>query len=269
MEVKAVLEAVRANPGPLHVISDSTYVVNCFRDRWHEGWKKRGWKNSQRKPVANRDLWEPLIDIAVPRIDEGTLRFSWIKGHSGHPMNDLADQLAVTARDELLQLDGAGTVHTSGPEIDAPDNGATTQVPWDVGPALLVVGTVSPNAEQTNAIRQIVSSLERDSVVVSGLRRGIELFAAEVTIENRLALAAVLPFPDPARNWDDELRSRFDEVYARAAYDVVLNGDPSTPGQAVKYRNQWLANAALGAVVVDDDELADRYEAAGLTVLRA
>ena len=52
--------------GPLRIVSDSTYVVNCFRDRWYDGWKRRGWVNSQRKPVANRDLWEPLIDL-VPR----------------------------------------------------------------------------------------------------------------------------------------------------------------------------------------------------------
>ena len=47
------------------VVSDSTYVVNCFRDRWWEGWLRRGWKNSQGKPVANRDLWEPLIALAL------------------------------------------------------------------------------------------------------------------------------------------------------------------------------------------------------------
>ena len=56
MELKAVLEAARVLERPLHVISDSTYVVNCFRDRWWEGWIKRGWKNSQKQPVANRDL---------------------------------------------------------------------------------------------------------------------------------------------------------------------------------------------------------------------
>ena len=57
MEVTAVLEALRALPGKVEVVSDSTYVINCFRDRWWEGWLKKGWLNSQRKPVANRDLW--------------------------------------------------------------------------------------------------------------------------------------------------------------------------------------------------------------------
>ena len=56
--------------GPLEVRSDSTYVVNCFRDRWWEGWLKRGWTNSQKKPVANRDLWEPLIEAYRRRTGE-------------------------------------------------------------------------------------------------------------------------------------------------------------------------------------------------------
>src|SRR3546814_17986278 len=67
MEITAAYEAVRAIDGRLEIVSDSTYVVNCFRDRWHEGWVKRGWKNSQRQPVANRDLWEPLIELVLDR----------------------------------------------------------------------------------------------------------------------------------------------------------------------------------------------------------
>jgi ribonuclease HI len=94
MEIKAVLEAVRALDGPVEVVSDSTYVVNCFRDRWWAGWLERGWLNSQRKPVANRDLWEPLVETFVTR---GDVAFHWVKGHSGHAMNDFVDQLAVEA----------------------------------------------------------------------------------------------------------------------------------------------------------------------------
>ena len=95
MELSAVLEAVRALPGALEVRSDSTYVVNCFRDRWWEKWLAKGWINSQRKPVANRDLWEPLIDLYVPR--QSTVRFKWVKGHHVDPMNDFVDALAVEA----------------------------------------------------------------------------------------------------------------------------------------------------------------------------
>src|SRR4051794_39929946 len=94
MEIQAALEAVLAIDGPLLVVSDSTYVVNCFRDRWWQGWLERGWTTSARKPVANRDLWEPLVGLYLER---GDVAFGWVKGHSGDAMNDLVDALAVAA----------------------------------------------------------------------------------------------------------------------------------------------------------------------------
>ncbi len=97
MEIQAVLEALRANahaaPGEITIVSDSTYVINCFRDSWWVKWLKNGWKNSQKQPVANADLWAPLIDLYRERQP----RFRWVKGHSGDPMNDLVDRLAVAA----------------------------------------------------------------------------------------------------------------------------------------------------------------------------
>jgi ribonuclease HI len=101
MEITAVLEALRAlrpdRPAEIQVVSDSTYVVNCFRDRWWEGWLKRDWKNSQRKPVANRDLWEPLLAVALS--PDVPVTFRWVKGHSGDPWNDVVDELATAAAD--------------------------------------------------------------------------------------------------------------------------------------------------------------------------
>ena len=96
MEIMAAYDAVRSNTGPIEVVSDSTYVVHCFRDSWYVGWRKRGWLNSQKKPVANRDLWEPLVDLVV---DRGNVSLRWVKGHSTDPMNDLVDRLAVAAAD--------------------------------------------------------------------------------------------------------------------------------------------------------------------------
>ena len=95
MEITAVLKALEAVQGDVLVMSDSTYVVNCFRDRWWEGWLRRGWRNSAGKPVANRELWEPLLALALH--SERSVRFSWVKGHSGDKMNDLVDLLAVEA----------------------------------------------------------------------------------------------------------------------------------------------------------------------------
>jgi ribonuclease HI len=94
MEIRAALEAIRALSSPLVVVSDSTYVVNCFRDGWWRRWRDRGWTTTARRPVANRDLWEPLVDLVEARDD---VAFRWVKGHSGNRMNDLADELAVAA----------------------------------------------------------------------------------------------------------------------------------------------------------------------------
>ncbi|GAA1894217.1 ribonuclease H family protein [Lapillicoccus jejuensis] len=94
MEIQAASEAVRTlTQRPILVVSDSTYVVNCFRNRWWQGWLAKGWVNASKKPVANRDLWEPLI----AEYQRGGIDFTWVKGHSGDPMNDLVDQLAVEA----------------------------------------------------------------------------------------------------------------------------------------------------------------------------
>jgi ribonuclease HI/uncharacterized phage-like protein YoqJ len=103
MEITAALQAVLAIPGPLEVRSDSSYVVNCFRDGWWRGWLARGWRNSQRKPVANRDLWEPLIEAVRER---GDVRFTWVKGHSNDRWNDIADRLAVLAMHRQEDLAG-------------------------------------------------------------------------------------------------------------------------------------------------------------------
>ena len=101
MEVMAVIEALREySEGPVEIVSDSSYVVKCFNDKWHVGWLRRGWKNSQGQPVANRDLWEQLFDLVLeaPR----DIRFTWVKGHSGDAMNDFVDVLATAAADAQL-----------------------------------------------------------------------------------------------------------------------------------------------------------------------
>jgi ribonuclease HI len=99
MEITAALEAVRAlspesaDGRPVEVVSDSTYVVNCFRDKWYVRWQANGWRNSKKAPVANADLWKPLVEL----VERGGVSFRWVKGHGDDPMNDLVDQLAVAA----------------------------------------------------------------------------------------------------------------------------------------------------------------------------
>jgi ribonuclease HI len=118
MEVTAVLRALEAIGGPVTVVSDSTYVVNCFRDRWWEGWLRRGWRNSKKQPVANRDLWEPLVEAYLA--DPVQMHFRWVKGHSGDVMNDLVDRLAVDAAQTQRGRTGTGVP----PDLGPPDRPA-------------------------------------------------------------------------------------------------------------------------------------------------
>lgn len=93
MELLAVLRAVEDIDGDLKIVSDSAYVVNCFKDRWWTGWLARGWLKTDGKPVVNRELWEPLIDAVQRR----GITFHKVKGHSGDPMNERVDRLACLA----------------------------------------------------------------------------------------------------------------------------------------------------------------------------
>lgn len=104
MELTAAMEAVRANAPiaaaeskRLVIVSDSTYVVNCFKDRWWERWMRNGWKNARKEPVANGDLWRDMIDLYLSFPEGGRPDFEWVKAHNGDPMNELVDRLAVGA----------------------------------------------------------------------------------------------------------------------------------------------------------------------------
>lgn len=101
MELSAAIGGLSALPGRRRVRlhSDSAYVVNCFRDRWWERWERNGWIGSDKRPVANRDLWERLL--AQARRHDVT----WVKvrGHSGEPLNDRVDALAREAIASLGQ----------------------------------------------------------------------------------------------------------------------------------------------------------------------
>lgn len=112
-ELCAVLEALRAHPGtePLIIETDSQYAINCST-KWVHGWKKNGWKNSQKKPVKNAALIK-AIDAELSR-RAGSVKFVWVKGHAGNAGNEKVDELARTyagdcrsgARDGYLPKEG-------------------------------------------------------------------------------------------------------------------------------------------------------------------
>lgn len=98
MELIAVIEGLAALTRPCHVelTSDSTYVLKGIQE-WMPNWKKRGWKTASKKPVKNADLWQKLDAV----IGEHKINWHWVKGHSGHRENEIADQLANRGIDEL------------------------------------------------------------------------------------------------------------------------------------------------------------------------
>lgn len=100
MELLAAIEALSALNKSCSVVltTDSQYVRKGITE-WITGWRKNGWKTAAKKPVKNADLWQRLDDLSAQyKID-----WRWVKGHSGHPENELADQLANRGVDEILK----------------------------------------------------------------------------------------------------------------------------------------------------------------------
>ena len=97
MELTATIEALEALKRPCEVVltTDSQYVKNGIT-QWMANWKRNQWRTAAKKPVKNQALWQAL-DQAVARHQ---VTWQWVKGHSGHPQNELADQLANQAMDQ-------------------------------------------------------------------------------------------------------------------------------------------------------------------------
>ena len=99
MELMGVIAGLEAlvKPCSVDVFSDSQYVIKAFNDHWIDGWKKRGWKKADGKPVLNEELWRRLLLAAEPH----EITWHWVKGHDGHPENERCDALATAAADAL------------------------------------------------------------------------------------------------------------------------------------------------------------------------
>lgn len=98
MELLAAIQALESlkEPSRVTLTTDSEYVRQGITS-WMSGWKKRGWKTANKKPVKNVDLWQSLEKAS----DAHQVDWMWVKGHSGHRENEIADQLANQGIDEL------------------------------------------------------------------------------------------------------------------------------------------------------------------------
>jgi ribonuclease HI len=93
MEMTAAIEALTvARSGTVQIVTDSQILVRGMTE-WLPGWVAKGWRNSSRKPVENRDLWERLVELSRGR----NVSWLWVRGHNGNPDNERADALANAA----------------------------------------------------------------------------------------------------------------------------------------------------------------------------
>ena len=284
MELVAAYEAVVAHPGSVEVVTDSTYVMNCFVKRWYVNWLKSGWKNSQKKPVANRDLWEPFVELYLAR--PGEITFRWVKGHSGDPGNDLVDRLAVEAcmaqrprtGDEPPAEDTLGPADAPGPRgsvsaspasgaAAAPAGGSARDGRVPAGHRLVVLGHRPPElggygenpvaAEVRRRLTEILAAkaaLHPDLVVLTGLQLGAETLGAEAAAAAGVPYVAVLGFPGSDSRWPAEAKRRFAELEAGAQAVVTLEqqapNDTAGAAKAFLRRDGWLSSNADEAVLV-------------------
>ena len=98
MELMAAIMALEALTRPVEVTltSDSIYLRDGIT-KWINGWKKNGWKTAAKKPVANQDLWMRLDEAIKPH----QIKWAWVKGHAGHPMNERCDELARAEAEKI------------------------------------------------------------------------------------------------------------------------------------------------------------------------
>lgn len=94
MEMMAVIKALEAlkKASDVKLYTDSKYVLQGATE-WMEGWKARGWKGANKKPVRNQDLWQRIDSL----IQQHNVEFNWVKGHNGDENNERVDKLAVDA----------------------------------------------------------------------------------------------------------------------------------------------------------------------------
>ncbi|NEG55961.1 ribonuclease H family protein [Bifidobacterium platyrrhinorum] len=198
-ELCAVLEALRAHPGPQRLIieSDSQYAINCST-KWVKGWKRNGWKNSQKKPVKNRELVQAIDEEIAKR--PGPVEFKWVKGHAGNAGNELVDELARTyagdcrsgARDGYLPIEGWRSLLNS-------EYSRGTDVPPDV--QLVLDGKADAASLRDGAG-------DGDTPAHAGIRRDATEGSRSATrAGSRKSLADMLAEPEGAPDYGDEARA--------------------------------------------------------------
>lgn len=149
MELSAVIEALKViatvkelDGHDIIVRSDSQYITNAFNDHWLNRWQRNGWRTSKKTPVENQDLWKELLRETENR----NIQWDWVRGHSGDPMNEKCDQLAVeqaelakhalfywvspsNPKSQTSQLNSSATPAGTQPEAHDQEHGPSSKAP--------------------------------------------------------------------------------------------------------------------------------------------
>ena len=247
-ELKAVLdlfEATASRPeAKLRVYCDSQYVINSLT-KWMPGWKKKGWKKSDGKPVLNRDLLEALDRALTGRDYE----FIWVKGHAGHELNEKADSLANGAA--RAYQEGREPAH--GPGFGASTEPATAAVEAPIvsapvdEPALSDVALSEPTPSESSADAHLPVE-EFTAAEIENAQRGVESLRLSGLL--RPASAVDAPDPEAVRTRKEQLALAAERAAERDAQALV--------------RQQETANQASAAQAEDEDDLTGLEEFAGL-----
>ena len=221
-ELCAVLQALRAHPGerPLVIETDSQYAINCSTT-WVPGWKKKGWKNSQGKPVKNRPLIE-AIDREI-QARPGSVRFVWVKGHAGDTFNEKVDTLArgyATAagkgeREGCLPIEGWRSLLAS-PYAKGTQVPSAVKAELDGGPQVLdKLGRKKVGLDQEEQKDLAETAVEAESVEATSPQspktQDIEESQTTVTDPGDEAINGT-PDPDIADGQEDELAPAFKDT---------------------------------------------------------
>lgn len=253
-ELKAVLdlfEATASRPeAKLRVYCDSQYVINSLT-KWMPGWKKKGWKKSDGKPVLNRDLLEALDRALTGRDYE----FIWVKGHAGHELNEKADSLA----------NGAARAYQEGREpAHGPGFGASAEPATAAVEAPIVNAPVAEPALSEAALSEPVPSelapsessadahlpvQEFTAAEIENAQRGVESLRLSGLL--RPASAVNAPDPEAVRTRKEQLALAAERAAERDAKALA--------------RQQETAQQASGAAQAEEeDDLTGLEEFAGL-----
>ena len=238
-ELKAVLdlfEATASRPeAKLRVYCDSQYVINSLT-KWMPGWKKKGWKKSDGKPVLNRDLLEALDQALTGRDYE----FIWVKGHAGHELNEKADSLANGAA--RAYQEGREPAH--GPGFGASGEPAAEPVEAPIVNAPAAEPVLSESSADAHLPVQEFTAAE-----IENAQRGVESLRLSGLL--RPASAVNAPDPEAVRTRKEQLALAAERAAERDA--KVLARQQETAQQA--------SNAAQAE---EEDDLTGLEEFAGL-----